>query len=110
MLVYAQDPGSSWGRLLGNEGFERHCGGRVRLVSFSSTPVPVSSPHLYRAAVSAEEGALPVQHIVWASGLTQLPLITVELKIHEHPYMKTFCPSQHTEVLADREYSLSGTA
>ena len=71
------------------------------LLHTSSGPIP----HLYRAAMSTEEGALPVQHIMWASGLTQPPLITVELKIHEHPYMEIFCPSQHTEVLVDREHS-----
>ncbi|KIM59808.1 hypothetical protein SCLCIDRAFT_981921 [Scleroderma citrinum Foug A] len=41
-----------------------------------------SHPHLYRAAASTEEGALPVQHIMWASGLTWPPLITAELKTH----------------------------
>jgi len=28
---------------------------------------------------------------------------------HEHSYMKILRPSQHMEVLADREYPLSGT-
>jgi len=43
----------------------------------SSGPIP----HLYHAAVSAEESALPMQHIMWASGPTQPPLIMVELKV-----------------------------
>ena len=43
----------------------------------SSGPIP----HLYCAAVSSEEGALPMQHIMWASALTQPPLIMAELKV-----------------------------
>ena len=63
-------------------------GGGFRVTKALTGIAGIVPSHLYRAAVSAEEDTPPVQYIVWASGLTQPPLVTVEFKIHEHPYMK----------------------
>jgi len=63
----AQDPELNQGRLSGNKGFETRRGDRAKLVPYPSTQVLVHPP----PPLSAEEGALLVQQIVWASGLTQ---------------------------------------
>jgi len=115
MLVYAQDPGSNWGRLQVTKALKGVVGigwGSCHFQWLSSTQVLVPSPTFIAQLC-------PLKRVPFLCSTSCGPVAWLNLHwswqswkptMHgKHSYMKKLCPSQHMEVLADREYSVSST-